>query len=282
MANSLNLGLIDDPCLIFGGPYSNLQATQALFTAAKKHGIEAERIICTGDTVAYCAEPQATVDLIRDNDIHVIKGNCEQSLAENLHDCGCGYEAGSACDLLSVKWYEFASTTLDQHTKNWMSELADSIIFEMAGRSLKVVHGSVTSINQFIFPATDENIKHQELDHSRAQGLICGHSGIPFSQILDTRLWHNAGVIGMPANDGTVRTWYSLLTPENGQITVSHHPLDYDYKTAAAEMRRNKLPLDYAQTLEDGFWPTDEIMPANDRHSRGVAIKSRTFVWNND
>ena len=35
--------------------------------------------------------------------------------------------------------------------------------------------------------------------------IIGGHSGLPFTQTLGSRLWHNPGAIGMPANDGTPR-----------------------------------------------------------------------------
>ena len=41
----VDLGDIPGPILIFGGAYSNLQATQALIDAAQTHGISAERCI---------------------------------------------------------------------------------------------------------------------------------------------------------------------------------------------------------------------------------------------
>ena len=49
----LDLGDIQVPILIFGGAYSNLQATQALIDAAQMHDIPAERCLFTGDSIAY-------------------------------------------------------------------------------------------------------------------------------------------------------------------------------------------------------------------------------------
>ena len=279
MELDLNLGVIEEPCLIFGGAYSNLQATEAVFKAAEKMHIPAHRIICTGDIVAYCGDPQATVDLIRKNNIHTIMGNCEQSLATNSRDCGCGYETGSSCDLLSVKWYQYANAQLNQDSKEWMGNLAQSITFKMAGRRLRVVHGAVSSINQFIFPSTLKQIKQHELDLGGVDGIICGHSGIPFSQVIDQRLWHNAGVLGMPANDGTRRVWYSVLTPIGNQIEVAHRPLEYDFETAFDSMQRNNLPDEYAQTLITGIWSTDNIMPKEDSHLRGKIITAQNLIW---
>jgi hypothetical protein len=61
--------------LIFGGTYSNLQATEALLAEARRLGVPRERIICTGDVAAYCGDPYATTELVRDAGIHVVMGN---------------------------------------------------------------------------------------------------------------------------------------------------------------------------------------------------------------
>lgn len=92
-----------------------------------------------------------------------------------------------------------------------MEALPRRVNIEFAGRRLAVVHGGVRSINRFIFPSTDVRIKNKELDAAASDGVIAGHCGFPFSQLLGTRLWHNAGAIGLPANDGTPRGWYSVL-----------------------------------------------------------------------
>ena len=87
------------PLLVFGGSYSNLRATQAMIAEAARRGIPPERTICTGDVVAYCAEPEETARAIADWGCHAIQGNCEQQLAEAAADCACNFESGSACDL---------------------------------------------------------------------------------------------------------------------------------------------------------------------------------------
>ena len=45
---------IDETMLIFGGPYSNYAASVAMQNCATELGIPAERVICTGDIIAYC------------------------------------------------------------------------------------------------------------------------------------------------------------------------------------------------------------------------------------
>ena len=96
MAETRDLGATDGPMLIFGGPYGNLQATQALLAAAAALGIPATRILCTGDVAAYCADPEATVELVRDANIALVMGNCEESLGTDAESCGCGFDKGTS------------------------------------------------------------------------------------------------------------------------------------------------------------------------------------------
>ena len=92
-----DLEQLNGPVLLFGGPYSNLAATEAMQAEAQRLQIPSERIICTGDIIAYCAEPVETLELIRRWGIHVVQGNCEQSLGAGAPDCGCGFDSDSSC-----------------------------------------------------------------------------------------------------------------------------------------------------------------------------------------
>ena len=76
----------NEPLVVFGGPYSNLQATRAMQAETRRLGIAPDRVICTGDVVAYCANPAETTDLVRAWGIHVVAGNCEESLAADADD----------------------------------------------------------------------------------------------------------------------------------------------------------------------------------------------------
>ena len=113
----------DAPTIVFGGPYSNLEATRALLQEAERLDIPAERMICTGDVVAYCADAAATVDLVRSCGARLVMGNCEESLGAGRGDCGCGFVPGSRCEKLSAAWFEHAERTLDAEARAWMADL---------------------------------------------------------------------------------------------------------------------------------------------------------------
>ncbi len=202
-----------DPVLVFGGCYSNLHATEAMLDAAERLRVPPQRMICTGDVIAYGADPRPPLALIRAAGIVTVMGNCEESLGADAADCGCGFAPGSACDRLS------------------------------------------------------------------AAGVSGGHCGLPFTRRLGARLWQNSGAIGLPANDGTPRGWFSLLTPRAGAIEIRHLPLDYDHPGAARAMRAAGLPEGYARALESGIWPSFDALPPAEQATPGSALAPASCRW---
>lgn len=270
---------IDGPALVFGGPYGNLQATRAVLAEAARLGIPAARTICTGDLVAYCGDPAATIDLVRRAGIHVVMGNCDEQLAQDAQDCGCGFPEGSVCERLSAAWFTYADTQVDRETRAWLGALPRRIDLLIGNLRLAVIHGSVSRINQFVFATTPAEIKRDEIDLANTDGVIAGHCGLPFSQTIDGKLWHNAGVVGMPAHDGTPRAWFSVLTPERDGLRIEHGALTYDHATAAAAMARAGLPPDYREALASGIWPSCDVLPYGEIRASGVALVPTTITW---
>jgi predicted phosphodiesterase len=270
---------VDGPLMVFGGPYSNLEATRAVLDEATRLSISADRIICTGDVVAYGADAAATVHLVRDRVGHVVMGNCEQSLAAGSDDCGCGFPTGSSCERLSAAWFAHASRELNTGARAWMASLPRRINLEIGGCRIAVIHGGVDIINRFIFSSSATAIKLEEIGKTGADGIIAGHCGLPFTQAINGQLWHNAGAIGMPSNDGTPRVWFSLLSVEADRIVIEHCPLDYDYATAAAKIRDARLPEEYAASLETGLWSSCDVLPLKEIHDRGVALEPGRAFW---
>jgi len=269
----LDLGRLTGPVLLFGGPYSNLAATQAMQERTAELNIPPANVICTGDVIAYCAEPEETLQQIRNWGIAVVQGNCEESLGSDAPDCGCGFGEGTTCSLLSVEWYQYATAKIAAEDRIWMMNLPRQINFELAGRQLSVVHGGVQQINRFIFPSTEEQVKREELDLAGSDILIGGHSGIPWGQKIDNRAWLNTGVIGLPANDGTADGWYLLLAPESDNIRCCWQRLSYSAARSSHNMLEAGLRSGYAETLTSGLWPSMDVLPEAEKEQRGCAIQ---------
>ena len=154
-----DLGEVRLPLLIFGGIYSNLPALKRLRAIAEQQKIPPYHIICTGDIVSYCSQPEECVQFIRDWKIHSIAGNVEIQLREECTDCGCNFNPGSRCDSFSKVWYPFAQNQLRSQSIEWMKTLPKFITFRLVDKAFWVVHGAYTAVSQFIFKSTPWAIK---------------------------------------------------------------------------------------------------------------------------
>ena len=278
-----DLDALQGPVLIFGGPYSNLEATEAVLAEAMRLGIPPTNVICTGDIIAYAGNPVETLDAIIRSGIQVVMGNCEDSFGNGGDDCGCGFDEGSACDLLSRQWYSYADSLLTPWHRQWMRDLPGQLRFGIGGFRFAVIHGGVRDISRWIFQSTPECIKRREIGDlgwcTPVDGIIGGHCGLPFVDDLGDKLWLNPGVIGMPANDGTPRTWYAVLEPEDNGLKIDLRALDYNHDTAARRMLKANLAPAYAETLTTGLWPNMDVLPEIERQQVGQPIGPETLLW---
>tara|TARA_R110002049_G_scaffold10127_1_gene50102 strand:- start:56672 stop:57499 length:828 start_codon:yes stop_codon:yes gene_type:complete len=257
-----DLGVLDGPVLLFGGPYSNVQALGAVLAVAAERGIARDHMVCTGDVVAYCGAPMRSVAAIRNAGCAVVAGNCEAQLGSGASDCGCGFGAGSACDLLSGAWYAHAAQVLGDADKAWMSALPDVISFRHQGARYGVIHGGVADVARFVWSDAPDALLIEEwraleeaigpVDH-----IVSGHSGLAFIRNTPRGCWINAGVIGMPPHDGRQQTRYALL--DGGEVQV--HRLSYDVAGAVADMDAAGLPRAYRDALQSGYWPSEDVLP---------------------
>lgn len=270
--NTHDLGTLSGKLLVFGGSYSNLQALTELRSIAKLQGIPPHRIICTGDIVGYCAQPEESVQFVKEWGIHCIQGNVEQNIIDGQDDCGCNFAEGGRCDLFSRTWFPFAARSISPDSAQWLSTLPHHLMFRYAHKAVAVVHGSATHISEFIFKSTPWNTKEVSFSATGADVILAGHAGLPFADTQAGKYWLNAGVIGMPANDGTPRVWYLLLDDSSGQLSYSFDYFTYDNTTAHQLMLANQLPVTYAQTLLTGIWDNCEILPEAERGRQGQAL----------
>ncbi|MGB0439377.1 MAG: metallophosphoesterase family protein, partial [Paracoccaceae bacterium] len=228
--------------------------------------------ICTGDVVAYGADPRACLQEVRDWGLAVVAGNCERQLGAEALDCGCGFAPGTACSVASGRWFAHARAQVTDADRAWMVGLPDIAVLHHAGRRVAVLHGGAEVNNLFLWPQ-DSAALHQQLDILRAQvgpvdRVLAGHCGLAYRRQVDGVDWINAGVIGMPPNDGCAQTRYVVLDARGG---AALHSLRYDHTAAAHAMQTAGLTQGYEVALASGWWPSEDVLPAELR--RGSALR---------
>lgn len=250
---------------VFGGVYSNHYALAALLEDAARRGAEA--VYCLGDLGAFGPSPEKVRPLLEQGGVLSIQGNYEESLASGREDCNCGYTDPRDNHFAEIS-YRYTEQNCSPAFKAWMGTLPRRRRVRIGDRELLLVHGSPRRINEFLFRSTaPDPFLEVLLDQNACDGLLCTHTGLQWHRRLPSgRDVINVGVIGRPANDGNTHVWYALLEAREDGIKTDLLPLVYDHPSLAGEMRRERLPEEFVETVLTGWWTTClEILPARER-----------------
>lgn len=274
----------------FGGIYNNHLALAAAIADAKSRGVDA--MFCLGDLGAFGPHPDRTCELIRENNIAVVQGNYDHSIGHELNDCQCGYTDPRDNYFAQLSYDYTLAHTHDEH-RAWMRTLPAQRRLETDGVRLLLCHGSPRRTNEFLWESTTSTQFLSKLCDGNECDVILGtHTGLHWQRTwstfptcskltgslktcpMETRGFINVGVLGRPENDGMTHVWYSLLRTGRDvgagrsplPWEVEFVPLVYDHERLADEMRDERLPDEFIQTILTGWWTTClEVLPSKER-----------------
>lgn len=259
---------------LFGGIYSNYLALQAALADARRRG--AERMICLGDLGAFGPHPNRVFPLLWEANVECLQGNYDHSVGHRLDDCRCGYTDPRDNHFAKLS-YDYTAENTGEAERAWLRSLPSQLRWEIDGVRVLLFHGSPRRVNEFLWESTTSTAFLRRLADDHDADLLCGtHTGLHWQRELPGgRRFVNVGVLGRPANDGRTNVWYALLRTgrdaraeesEHQRVTVDFIPIAYDHERLAAEMRAERLPEEFVETILTGWWTTClEILPGKER-----------------
>jgi predicted phosphodiesterase len=249
---------------VFGGVYNNYLALSATLDDAERRGCAA--FYCLGDLGGFGPFPDRVFPILQERGVVVIQGNYDHSIGHDLPDCGCGYT-----DPRDNHYARLSYAYTREHTSAiwhpYLRALPQTLREMWAGRRILMAHGSPRRVNEFLWESTSSDaFLERLLDNQNADVLLVTHTGIPWQRRLPSRrLVVNVGAIGRPANDGDPAVHYALLTVHE-DVEAELLRIEYDYKRLASEMRSERIPEEFVETIETGWWTTClEILPPKER-----------------
>jgi putative phosphoesterase len=227
--------------------HANMAALEASLAWIDGEGIET--VYCGGDLVGYGPRPNEVCALVADREIPTIYGNYDWAIARDEEDCGCAYVDKHDREIgqLSVDW-TLANT--DGASKEFMRALPFDLRFELAGKRVRLVHGSPRKVNEYLFE--DKPLKTFERIAAGADCdvLVFGHTHKPWVREHGGVLFVNCGSVGKP-KDGDARAGFAVLDALDGGVEVEIVRVDYRAAAVADEMRGVGLPEELAAKLVD-------------------------------
>ena len=251
--------------VVFGGVYNNHLALQALLESAAARGADA--LYCLGDLGGFGPHPERVRPLLQAAGVRSIQGNYEESLSAGAGDCNCGYTDPRDNHFAAIS-YDYTARHSSPELCGWLGSFPRRRRVLVGERELLLVHGSPRRINEFLFESTTP-VPYLDvlLDRERCDALLCTHTGLHWHRRLPSgRDAVNVGVIGRPPNDGDPAVRFAVISASASGLEVTIHRLEYDHGRLAREMRDERLPEEFVDTILTGWWTTClEILPARER-----------------
>jgi predicted phosphodiesterase len=235
---------------IISDVHANLEAAQACFK--KINEIKPDKIICLGDLVDYCAEPNEVIDIVRTECDKVILGNHDEAQFNHLLAEGFSENA-----------YISSLHTRDIINKEQVDYL-HSLPYTYSEEDLFFVHGSPKVPKKYQYVLNEEAAK---INFGSFKEKICfiGHSHIPVmfenrngevkdinTNKLDKNFQYiiNVGSVGQP-RDNDPRLCFGIFDTE--KFEFKYERIIYNIESASKKILADGLPQFLAERLYLGI-----------------------------
>lgn len=225
--------------------HANQAALEAALERIDENGVD--ETYCGGDLVGYGPRPNEVCRLVEDRGIPTIYGNYDWAIARDEEDCGCAYLDKHDGELgqLSVDW---TLEHTDRRSKEFMRELPFDLRFELAGKRVRLVHGSPRKVNEYLSEDKPQKTFERIAAGADCDVLVFGHTHKPWVREYGGVLFVNCGSVGKP-KDGDPRAGFAILSEGADGIAVESVRVDYPAAEVADEMGNVGLPEELALKL---------------------------------
>ena len=185
---------------IIGDIHGNKDALVAMLSEAKK--LKVQLILITGDIVGYYPFVKEVLELLKNWNTVIVKGNHEEILKNSLAD-------QSFLEQTTIKYgsgLEESIRELSNDEIKFLTNLPHPMELEIEQKNILLAHGSPVDVNEYIYPDCEIS-KLAWLENIECDILICGHTHYPMKKFHKNKIILNPGSIGQPRNKGSGANW---------------------------------------------------------------------------
>lgn len=247
--------------------HANLPALEAVWNDIQEHN--PDNIFCLGDLVNFAGWDNEVIEFIRNKNIPTLQGNHDEGIGYGYDTFNYSYTT-EAQRLFGIASIERLRTSVTEENKRFLRSLPFSLKlvykFPFHHVTVALVHGSVFSNNDYIYPDTKDEDLLAMLEAIDADILVMGHTHRPFHKAVfceeenhkQYRHAINVGSAGKPKH-GNNKSCYTLLEidetlnlNEPGAVAVHFNYVQYDTNTVITHIHALGLGNAYDDFLRNG------------------------------
>ena len=235
---------------IFSDVHSNLEALEAVLADARAR--DCTQFVCLGDVVGYNANPHECVELVRELDCPLVKGNHDEQASQA--------ESSRDFNEMAEQAIEWTRQKLTEEDKEWLRGLR----LQRQVRDFTIVHATLDTPEQwgYVFNNLDAAAS---FTYQHTAVCFFGHTHVPMAFIRDEgvkrvrieqlridptkKYFINTGSVGQP-RDADWRAAYCIYHIDKN--VVEQRRLKYDLAAAQRKIIEAGLPRLLAERLAVG------------------------------
>jgi predicted phosphodiesterase len=235
---------------LFGDIHANLEALEAVLADAREQ--HCSDFVCLGDVVGYNANPAECLEIVREMNCPVVKGNHDED-ASGDHSL----ETMNPTAATALMW---TREQLNQEQREWLRKMR--MVRQVA--DFTVVHSTLDQPTNWNY-VTNRFDAMSNFSYQFTQVCFHGHTHVPRVYIKDSKVHEvaaesvviepgskyfiNAGSVGQP-RDGDWRSCYAIYDIESRLIVFRR--IEYDLAKTQKKILDAGLPPMLAERLADG------------------------------
>lgn len=233
---------------VFSDIHGNALALETVLKDIDSRNIDL--VFCGGDLIGYGAYPNEVINLIRKYRIPTIMGNYDDGVGFNRNDCGCAYTEPQTEELgrTSLEW---TKKQVSFENRAFLRSLLERIQFTACGKKVLIIHGSPRRINEYLYTDRPEESVLKFFDDENVDIIVCGHTHLPYTRVMDDKCLINTGSLGKP-KDGDVRAAYTIVKLTESSLETEVIRVRYDVERMAEAIQTSGLPREFAMELRNG------------------------------
>ncbi len=219
--------------------HANHYALEAVLSSAKI--IKVEKLLILGDNVGYYYNPDKILDMLKEWDCDMIKGNHEvimEKLAKGIIEPNSlknKYGSGHQIAIKKLSSYQF----------NELVNLPEKKAVTINEVKVLMCHGSNWDSNYYLYPDTNIEVL-EKCNEPLIDFVVVGHSHYQFAYRNINSILINVGSVGQSRSVGGVANWAVINTSNKSFELKSTH---YDIRPLLAEIKSIDPEVSYLREI---------------------------------
>jgi predicted phosphodiesterase len=235
---------------LFGDIHANLEALEAVLADTAAQGVT--DYVCTGDVVGYNADPSACLEIVREMDCPIVKGNHDEDAS--------GTHSLDAMNPIAAAALQWTRSQLTDEQRQWLRRLR--MVRQVA--DFTVVHSTLDQPANWNY-VTNRFDAMANFSYQFTQVCFNGHTHVPRVYVKADKVneiaaesiviedgakyFINIGSVGQP-RDGDWRAAYAIYDTEKKLVVIRR--VEYDIATTQQKILAAGLPEMLAERIAEG------------------------------